>query len=497
MTNIKFLHIADIHLGKRQYNLKERYYDYFRVFKSILEKSIEKEVDFILISGDLFDNRKIGPIVLTDVFNIISKFKERAKNKLNRDIPLICIEGNHDNPIYSTQSWMTFLADLELIILLSGKYDKNTKKIIFDPYDSKTRRGGKIKIKNITIYGLPFFGSSTAHIFPQIYDAIEQNNEQSNILMMHFGIQGNDPIKSGIEISESLNKLREKIDYLALGHFHKQYILPKKDPWIFNPGSLEINDIKELFENYERGAFIVKILGKEIYHEELICEIGDNNSNMISNRNFKLLSPIDIGETKSFKETIVLILDSLIKDLPEKKSNLSKSKDDLNCPIVIFSIKGQIPYSRLEVNINQLKGEIMNKFSILDVRIFSTYLISTLDDIIISEEKKTIEEIETDVFNAILSENPLFKGIESDTIALMKNIKFGLIEKSPNYFEIKESIKDWFMSYVDKFDLPKINIFTKSKKIKEESSEENNEEEIEENIQDEFDLDEYIDDIDN
>ena len=139
----------------------------------------------------------------------------------------------------------------------------------------------------------------------------------------------------------------------------------------------------------------------------------------------------------------------------------------------------------------------MDKFSILDVRIFSTYLISTLDDIIISEEKKSIEEIETDVFKAILSENPLFKGIESDTIALMKNIKFGLTEKSPNYFEIKESIKDWFISYVDNFNLPKINIFTKSKKIEEKSPEENKEDEIEENIQDEFDLDEYIDDIDN
>jgi len=233
MVNTKFLHIADLHLGKRQYNIHERYNDYFHVFEWILNTSIKKEVDFILISGDMFDNRKIGPTVLTDVFNKISEFKKKAKKVLDRDIPIICIEGNHDNPIYSNQSWMTFLADLDLIILLSGEYNKKTKKIIFKPYDEKTHRGGKIKINGITIYGLPFFGSSTTHIFPQIYDAIEDNSKDVVILMMHFGIAGYDPLKPGIERSDNLEKLKEKVDYLALGHFHKQYFIPKKEPWIF------------------------------------------------------------------------------------------------------------------------------------------------------------------------------------------------------------------------------------------------------------------------
>ena len=499
MINTKFLHIADIHLGKRQYNLAERYNDYFRVFKWILDISIKKDVGFILISGDMFDNRKIGPTVLTNVFYIISDFKERAKNVLDREIPIVCIEGNHDNPIYSSQSWMTFLADLELIILLSGKYDKNTKKIIFEPFNKNTHRGGKIKINDTTIYGLPFFGASTTHIFPQIYDAIEDNSDNPNILMMHFGIQGYDSLKPGIEISDSLNNLKEKVDYLALGHFHKQYAIPKKDPWIFNPGSLEINDLKEVFEDYKRGAFIVKFIGKKSYPEALTCEIGDSNSNLIPNRLFKNLSPIDICNTTSFNETINLIMERLVKEgIPENDSSLSPDKDDLNYQIVLFSFKGEIPYSRLEVNINQLKREILNKFSILDVRIFSSHLISTLDDIIVSEEKKTIEEIETEVFDAIVGENPIFKGIENNVVDLMKNLKNGLLDKAPNYYELKEFLKDWFMQYTEKFDLPKINIYlSKNKEIEQESSKEFKDNEIKDEIEDEIDLDDYIDDIDN
>ena len=79
MTQSKFIHIADLHLGKTQYNNKQRYKDYFRAFKWILEKAIKEKVDFILIAGDMFDNRKISPRVLTKVFYIIRDFKKKSK----------------------------------------------------------------------------------------------------------------------------------------------------------------------------------------------------------------------------------------------------------------------------------------------------------------------------------------------------------------------------------------------------------------------------------
>ncbi len=193
-------------------------------------------------------------------------------------------------------------------------------------------------------------------------------------------------------------------------------------------------------------------------------------------------------------------MDRLVKEgIPEKNSSAPPDKSDLNFQIVLFTLKGEITYSRLEININQLRREILNHFSILEVRIFSRNLISTLDDIIISEDKKTIEEIETEVFNAIVSENSIFKEIENDVVGLMKNLKNGLIQKTPNYYELKESLKDWCIEKSDKFKLPKVDLYLgENKDIKHVSHKEVKDEEIEsEDIEDEIDLDEYIDDIDN
>ena len=47
MKSLKFMHIADLHLGKKQYNIPQRYYDYFRAFKTVLNKAIDQSVDFI------------------------------------------------------------------------------------------------------------------------------------------------------------------------------------------------------------------------------------------------------------------------------------------------------------------------------------------------------------------------------------------------------------------------------------------------------------------
>ena len=59
------MHLADLHLGKRQYNIEERYNDYFRAFKWILSEAIQQNLDFILVSGDLIDSDQgISPSVL-------------------------------------------------------------------------------------------------------------------------------------------------------------------------------------------------------------------------------------------------------------------------------------------------------------------------------------------------------------------------------------------------------------------------------------------------
>ena len=52
---MKFAHLADTHLGYRQFGLLEREKDFYEVFDKIIDKIIEEKVDFVIHSGDLFD----------------------------------------------------------------------------------------------------------------------------------------------------------------------------------------------------------------------------------------------------------------------------------------------------------------------------------------------------------------------------------------------------------------------------------------------------------
>lgn len=63
-------HAADIHLGHRQYGLKQREADTRLSFQHFLSQARERDTDAILIPGDLFDSRDIRPRTLQHAFAI-------------------------------------------------------------------------------------------------------------------------------------------------------------------------------------------------------------------------------------------------------------------------------------------------------------------------------------------------------------------------------------------------------------------------------------------
>ena len=61
---VRFLHMADCHLGYRQYNLRERFNDFGRAFHHVIDVAIREKVDFVLLAGDLFHKRAIDALTL-------------------------------------------------------------------------------------------------------------------------------------------------------------------------------------------------------------------------------------------------------------------------------------------------------------------------------------------------------------------------------------------------------------------------------------------------
>jgi len=88
---MRFAHLADTHLGRRQFNLDEREEDFYRAFHRIIDKIIEERVDFVVHSGDLFDDKKPSIKALLEV-------KKGVRKLADAGIKLYTVAGNHDIP---------------------------------------------------------------------------------------------------------------------------------------------------------------------------------------------------------------------------------------------------------------------------------------------------------------------------------------------------------------------------------------------------------------
>ena len=59
---MKFLHLADVHLGCTRYQLVESPRDFFDAWMDVLRRyAVEEKVEFVLMCGDFFHKRSIPP----------------------------------------------------------------------------------------------------------------------------------------------------------------------------------------------------------------------------------------------------------------------------------------------------------------------------------------------------------------------------------------------------------------------------------------------------
>lgn len=235
---MKFIHMGDCHLGGWRYpQLKDLN---FKSFQYIIDFSIREKADFVLITGDLFDNPYPSIDVLKDTFSEFRRLKE-----LN--IPVFLIAGSHD---YST-SGKTFLDVLDRAGLCKNVslFEEKNDLIILQP----------TLYKNVAIYGYPGKKSNLE------IDDLEKVKLQDSpglfkILMLHTAIRdaiGTLPIKAVDE------KKLPKVDYLALSHLHINY---NKEGRVYS-GPIFPNNLSEL-EELRGGSFYVFDKGR-IKREEI------------------------------------------------------------------------------------------------------------------------------------------------------------------------------------------------------------------------------------
>lgn len=121
MRRIRFLHTADLHLGSSlsiggEYSaalsplLDNAIYD---AFSRLCAEAIDKQVDFVLISGDLYDGGSRS--VKANIFN------QECEKLASHNIPVYIIAGNHD-PLSFHRELIAPPENVHLLGRRTGKY---------------------------------------------------------------------------------------------------------------------------------------------------------------------------------------------------------------------------------------------------------------------------------------------------------------------------------------------------------------------------------------
>ncbi|HMQ02315.1 MAG TPA: exonuclease SbcCD subunit D [Pyrinomonadaceae bacterium] len=246
---MKFLHIADVHLGCTRYQLPESPRDFFDAWVDVLQKyGIDEKVDFVIMCGDFFHKRSVPPESMNYAVAGLQLMKDAG-------IPVIAIEGNHDQRATdSDYSWLRSLANWNLLILLEPSNVDG--RIVYRPWEAEYGKGGYIDVGRARIFGSHWYGASANWAIPMLIDALGENQREGafHILMLHTDVEGHQTHPLPAISVTSLKELKTVTDYVGLGHTHMHYEI---DNWAFNPGSIEVTNISEFRET--RGAFVVQV----------------------------------------------------------------------------------------------------------------------------------------------------------------------------------------------------------------------------------------------
>ncbi|WP_294342551.1 DNA repair exonuclease [uncultured Clostridium sp.] len=236
---IKVLQLGDVHfdtpfkgLGAEISSIRKE--DIRETFKKAVLKGKEENVDFILITGDLFDNKRVFKETLAYIANVLKSVSP---------IKVFISPGNHDP--YNEESFYKLMEWPENVYIFKDKMEAI-----------------EIPSKNVVIYGAAF---NEEHIDECLIHNVHGKEGKINIAVIHGDvISGGESLYNPItdkDIEES------KMTYIAIGHKHKYSGLLKSGETYYSySGALEGRSFNE---TGEKGAVLLEIEETSVKEEFL------------------------------------------------------------------------------------------------------------------------------------------------------------------------------------------------------------------------------------
>lgn len=238
MKPFSFVHTADLHLDSPFKGIsdiskkisRELTEATFNAFNKIIDLCIEKQVDFLLIVGDIYDGADRS-------LRAQLRFRDGLERLSKAGINAYIVHGNHD-PL---DGWSANLEWPNNVHIFSGESVEQV---------SVEKDGEEIA----QIYGMSFqkreITENLACRFPS-----RSQKAPFTIGMLHCNVgtdTGHEPYAPC-----TLQDLRtQNYDYWALGHIHKRTIINDSNPLVIYPGNPQGLHPKEAGP---RGCFIVRV----------------------------------------------------------------------------------------------------------------------------------------------------------------------------------------------------------------------------------------------
>jgi hypothetical protein len=246
---MKLVHLADIHLGFRQYQrqtpsgINQREADVATSLRRVIDKVIELKPDVVLIAGDVFHAvRPTNPAIL-HAFIQFSRLVQSLP-----DARVVMVAGNHDTPrAAETGSILSLFSRIGITVV-----ERDAKRITIDEHD-------------LSILAVPEM--------IQLPELAPDPAAKYNVLMVHGEYEGLIP-RYGERLDRAPMKISrrdlrpEDWDYVALGHYH---VYKSIAPNVFYSGSLDYTSTNPWGEIAEERES--KHGGKGIIERDLVTKM--------------------------------------------------------------------------------------------------------------------------------------------------------------------------------------------------------------------------------
>jgi exonuclease SbcD len=236
---VKLAHIADPHLGARQYHrqtpngINQREADVAQAFRATVDGVIAARPDVVVVAGDLFHTVRPTNAAIVFAFTQFQRLREALP-----DTPVVLVAGNHDTPRSTeTGSILRLFAELGVEVATD-----TPRRLVFPALD-------------LAVLAVPhevLISAERPLLRPD-------GSARRQVLVLHGEVEGVFPFdRTGVEYGGAVVAPRDlhldEWTYIALGHYHVQH---RVGPRAWYAGALEYvspNIWGELADDHAHGV---------------------------------------------------------------------------------------------------------------------------------------------------------------------------------------------------------------------------------------------------